>query len=135
MAFDGAALMQQVVASSPYAGLLGIRVVELSDGRAVLALPFREELVTMGRTVHGGALASLLDTAAMAAAWSGAPEPDRLQGSTIGLTVSYLAPAEAVDVIAEARVLRRGRSVVHVDVDATAGGRSVAHALVIYKLG
>jgi uncharacterized protein (TIGR00369 family) len=135
MAFDGAGLMRQVIASSPYAGLLGITVAELSDGRAVLVLPFREELVTMGRTVHGGALASLLDTAAMAAAWSGAPQPDRLQGSTIGLTVSYLAPAEAVDVVAEARVLRRGRSVVHVDVDATADGRSVAHALVTYKLG
>ena len=135
MTFDGAALMRQVISTSPFAVLLGITVVELSDGRAVLSLPFREEVVTIGRTVHGGALASLLDTAAMAAAWCGAPEPDRLQGSTIGLTVSYLAPADGVDVLAEARVLRRGRSVVHVDVDATADGRSVAHALVTYKLG
>jgi acyl-coenzyme A thioesterase PaaI-like protein len=37
--------------------------------------------------------------------------------------------------VAQARVLRRGRTVVHVDVDATAGSRSVAHALVTYKLG
>ncbi len=135
MAFDGAALMRQVVATSPYAVLLGIRVVELDDGRAVLAMPFREELVTIGRTVHGGALASLLDTAAMAAAWCGAPEPDRLQGSTVSLSVSYLAPAEAADVEAEARVTRRGRSVVHVDVEARAAGAPVARALVTYKLG
>ena len=135
MGFDGAALMRHVVATSPYAVLLGIRVVELSDGRAVLALPFRDEVVTIGRTVHGGALASLMDTAAMAAAWCGAPEPDKLQGSTISLSVSYLAPADGVDVLAEAHVTRRGRSVVHVDVEARAGGSPVARALVTYKLG
>jgi uncharacterized protein (TIGR00369 family) len=135
MAFDGAALVRQVVATSPYAVLLGITVVELGDGRAVLALPFREEVVTVGRTVHGGALASLMDTAAMAAAWCGAPEPAKLQGSTISLSVSYLAPAEASDVEAVAQVTRRGRSVVHVDVEARAGGAPVARALVTYKLG
>ena len=135
MAFDGAALMRQVVATSPYAVHLGITVVDLTDGRAVLALPFRDEVVTVGRTVHGGALASLMDTAAMAAAWGGAPEPAKLQGSTISLSVSYLAPADAADVEAAARVTRRGRSVVHVDVEARAGGAPVARALVTYKLG
>ena len=54
MTFDGAALMRQVVATSPFAVHLGISVVELGDGRAVLAMPFRQELVTLGRTVHGG---------------------------------------------------------------------------------
>jgi uncharacterized protein (TIGR00369 family) len=133
--FDGAALIRQVVATSPYAVLLGLEVVETGDGRAVLRLPFREQVVTVGRTVHGGALASLLDTTAMAAAWSGAPEPERLQGSTVGLTVSYLAPAEAVDVLAEGTVSRRGRSITHVDVVATADGSPVARALVTYRLG
>jgi uncharacterized protein (TIGR00369 family) len=135
MAFDGAALMRQVLATSPYAVHLGITVVELADGRAVLGLPFREQVVTVGRTVHGGALASLMDTAAMAAAWCGAREPAKLQGSTLSLAVSYLAPADAVDVEAEARVTRRGRSVVHLDVEARADGAPVARALVTYRLG
>ncbi len=135
MTFDGAELMRSLIATSPYAVLLGLEVVELGDGRAVLLMPFREALVTVGRTVHGGALASLLDTTAMAAAWCGAPEPDRLQGSTIGLSVSYLAPADEADVVAEGRVLRRGRSIAHVEVQATAGGTAVASALVSYKLG
>ena len=133
--FDGAALMRQIIATSPFAVHLGLEVRELSDGRAVLAMPFREQLVTIGRTVHGGALATLLDTTAMAAAWCGAPEPERLQGSTIGLSVSYLAPAEATDVVAEGRVLRRGRSIAHVEVHATAENVPVATALVSYKLG
>lgn len=133
--FDGAELMRRLVPSSPFAVHLGLQVVGLDDGRAVLAMPFREELVTIGRTVHGGALAALLDTTAMAAAWCGAPEPERLQGSTISLSVSYLAPADAVDVVAEGEVLRRGRSIVHVEVRANAHGLPVAHALVTYKLG
>lgn len=127
--------MRTMIPTSPFAVLLGLEVVELSDGCAVLRMPFREQLVTIGRTVHGGALASLLDTTAMAAAWCGAPEPERLQGSTIGLTVSYLEPAEAADVVAEGRVLRRGRSLAHVQVTATAGDRPVASALVSYKIG
>ena len=135
MTFDGAALMRQLIPSSPFAAHVGLQVVELADGRAVLSMPFRDELVTIGRTVHGGALASLMDTTAMAAAWCGAPEPERLQGSTISLSISYLAPAEAADVVAEGRVLRRGRSVAHVEVSASADGRPVASALVAYKLG
>ena len=135
MTFDGAALMRELIPSSPFAAHVGLQVVELDDGRAVLSMPFREELVTIGRTVHGGALATLLDTTAMAAAWCGAAEPERLQGSTISLSVSYLAPAHAADVVAEGRVLRRGRSIAHVDVTATADGSPVASALVSYKLG
>lgn len=129
--------MRTLIPTSPFAVHLGLQVVELDDGRAVLAMPFREELVTVGRTVHGGALASLVDTTAMAAAWSGAAEPGRLQGSTIGLSVSYLAPADEVDLIAEGTVLRRGRSIAHVQVQVQArpDGRPVAQALVSYKLG
>ena len=135
MTFDGVALMRQLIPTSPFAVHLGISVVELADGRAVLEMPFHEELVTIGRTVHGGALATLLDTTAMAAAWCGAAEPERLQGSTISLSVSYLAPADEVDLLAEGRVLRRGRSVAHVEVTAAGDGRPVAQALVAYKLG
>jgi uncharacterized protein (TIGR00369 family) len=133
--FDGAALIRQLIPTSPFAAHVGLRVVELADGRAVLAMPFRDELVTIGRTVHGGALATLLDTTAMAAAWCGAPEPARLQGSTVTLSISYLAPAEAADVLAEGRVVRRGRSVTHVEVEATADSLPVARALVAYKVG
>jgi len=88
------------------------------------------------RTVHGGALASLIDTAAMVAAWSGAPAVANSRGTTVGLTVSYLAAAQGEDVEANARVLRRGRSLVYLDVDVySASGTFVAKGLVTYKLG
>jgi uncharacterized protein (TIGR00369 family) len=132
----GEEIMRQFLPSSPFPGHLGIRLVDMGPGTATLGLPFAEALVTAGTTVHGGAVASLIDTAGMVAAWSGGEVPDRLRGSTVGLTVSFLAPADGEDLRASATVLRRGRSIVHVDVDVrTASGTAVARGLVTYKLG
>jgi uncharacterized protein (TIGR00369 family) len=132
----GEEIMRQFLPSSPFPGHLGIRLVDMGPGTATLGLPFAEALVTAGTTVHGGAVASLIDTAGMVAAWSGGEVPDRLRGSTVGLTVSFLAPADGEDLQASATVLRRGRSIVHVDVDVrTASGIAVAKGLVTYKLG
>jgi uncharacterized protein (TIGR00369 family) len=132
----GEEIMRQFLPSSPFPGHLGIRLVDMGPGSATLGLPFAEALVTAGTTVHGGAVASLIDTAGMVAAWSGGEVPDRLRGTTVGLTVSYLAPADGEDLQASATVLRRGRSIVHVDVDVrTASGTAVAKGLVTYKLG
>jgi uncharacterized protein (TIGR00369 family) len=132
----GEEIMRQFLPASPFPGHLGIRLVDMGPGSATLGLPFAEALVTAGTTVHGGAVASLIDTAGMVAAWSGGEVRDRLRGSTVGLTVSYLAPADGEDLEASAIVLRRGRSIVHVDVDVrTASGTAVAKGLVTYKLG
>ena len=132
----GEEIMRQFLPSSPFPGHLGIRLVDIGPGTATLGLPFAEALATAGSTVHGGAVASLIDTAGMVAAWSGGEVPDRLRGSTVGLTVSFLAPADGEDLEASATVLRRGRSIVHVDVDVrTASGTAVAKGLVTYKLG
>ncbi len=133
---DGAEIMRQFLPASPFVGHLGIRLVELSADRAVLEMPFRPELATLANTVHGGALAALLDTTAMAASWSGAVVPTTLRGSTVSLTVNYLRPADGEDIQAVGRLLRRGRKLTSVDVEAaTPAGDLVAKALVVYQLG
>lgn len=131
---DGVALMREFIPASPFAALLGISVERLALDSAVLALPPRPELTTMGEVVHGGALATLMDTAAMAAAWCTPQPPASLRGATATLTVSFLAPATG-RVLAEAAVLQRGRTLVTLDVTAHAGGRPVARALATYRLG
>jgi uncharacterized protein (TIGR00369 family) len=132
---DGAGLMRELVPRSPFAVHLGIELAELDDGRAVLRLPFRQEVVTLGSTVHGGAIATLVDTAAMAAAWAGAEVPDPPRGSTVALTVDYLAPADGCGIEAVATVVRRGRRLTTVRVDAHADNTHVATALVTYQIG
>ena len=132
----GAEVISGFLPQSPFVRHLGIRLEALTPGRAVLLLPYRPELATMADVVHGGALASLVDTAAMAAAWSDAEVPDQIRGTTVGLTITYLTPASGEDLEAEATVIRRGRSLCFLDVDVrTASGTPVAKGLVTYKLG
>jgi uncharacterized protein (TIGR00369 family) len=133
---SGADLMRQFLPTSPFVQHLGIRLVDIQPDSAELALPFNEALITVGATVHGGAIASLIDTAAMVAAWSNAEVPDHIRGVTVSLTVTYLAAAEREDLTAIARVLRRGRSLVYLDVDVkTDSELAVAKGLVTYKIG
>ena len=134
---SGADIMRQFLPTSPFVGHLGIRLADIQPGIATLILPFRSEIVTIGTTVHGGAIAALIDTAAMVAAWSDAPIPEKIRGTTINLTVSYLAAAaEQEDLQAIARVLRRGKNLVYLDVEVqNASGSAVARGLVTYKLG
>ncbi len=133
---SGAEIARQFMATSPYVGYLGIQLVTMQPGVAMLILPFKDSLVTIGTIMHGGAIASLIDTAAAIAAWSDVDTSTSGRGTTVNLTVSYLAPAEREDVQAVARVLRRGRNLIFLDVEVTgASGRAIAKGLVTYKLG
>jgi uncharacterized protein (TIGR00369 family) len=88
-----------------------------------------------GRAGARGAIAALIDVAATAAFWTGADLARSPRGTTIGFTVNFLAPARGADLIAEARVVQRGRSISVGEVTvAGADGRPVARALVTYKL-
>ena len=133
---SGAEFIRQFLPTSPFVGYLGMRLTEMQPGLAVLTLPFVPSLTTIGTIVHGGAIASLIDTAAMVAAWSGAELPEKPRGTTVGLTVSYLAAANGEDLQATAKVLRRGQSLAYLDVEVYgASGSLVAKGLVTYKLG
>ena len=80
-------------------------------------MPFDPTNVTLGDMVHGGAIATLADMTVMATAWAGAEVPDSLRGVTTSLSMQFLAPARATDLIGVGRVLRRGKTLVNCDVD------------------
>ena len=127
-------MIQQFVPASPLVQLLGMQLVAIEDGRAELALPYRPELATMQDMVHGGAIASLIDTAGMAATWSDDTEPESLAGATVTLNVNYVAAARGQDLTAVATVSKRGRSIVFSDVRVTEpGGRLVATGSVVQR--
>ena len=131
-----AEIIRQFLPTSPYVGHLGIQLIDMQPEVATLSLPFAESLITIGTTMHSGAIASLIDTAAMVAAWSDDTVPENLRGSTVSLSVTYLAPAEHEDIQATARVLQRGRNLVFLDVEVqSVSGKSIARGLVTYKLG
>ena len=129
-------MIQQFVPHSPLVRHLGMRLEAIEDGRAELVLPFRPELATMDDIVHGGAIASLIDTAGMAATWSDDTEPESLAGSTVTLNVNYVSAARGQDLTATAEVVKRGRKIVFSEVRVTEpDGRVVATGSVVQRLG
>ncbi len=132
----GAEIISQFLLHSPFVHHLGMRLESIAPDRARVAMPYREELATVGDVVHGGALTSIVDTAAMAASWSAHDGSGPLRGTTVGLSVDFVAAARGREVTAEARVIRRGKSLCFCDVDVTdADGGLVAKGIVTYKLG
>lgn len=130
----GGALARGWLENSPFVEHLGIQIDQIEPGHARLFLPYSDALPTMGDTVHGGAISSLIDTAAATAAWAGADVPERPRASTVGLTVNFLSPARGQEVAADATVIRRGSiTVIEVKVSAE-DGTDVATALVTYRL-
>lgn len=132
----GAEVMRRFLEVSPFVRHLDMRLVSLEPDVARIELPFAEPVVTVGDVVHGGAIASLIDTTAMAASWSTDQVPEKLRGATVGMTVTFMAPARAQAVTATARVVRRGSSLCFCEVDVAAeDGEVVAKGLVTYRLG
>jgi uncharacterized protein (TIGR00369 family) len=114
-----------------YARLLGIEIVSLARGEAVLSMHVRPELTRMEGILHGGALASLMDsTSAFAVLTLLAPGERTV---TVDLTLHFMRPISEGRVEARGRVLRAGRRVFTVSIEATdAAGKSVATALTTY---
>ncbi|MEZ4299411.1 MAG: hotdog fold thioesterase [Polyangiaceae bacterium] len=106
---DLSVLKQVMEELIPFNKFLGIQVESIEPGRALLSLPFREELIgdPVKRALHGGVLSTLADVAGGAAAWTSLPEPTaRL--STVDLRVDYLRPGRLHTVYAEAITVRVG---------------------------
>lgn len=135
-AASGAEFARAWLEHSPFVAHLGIRLVAMGDDEAVLELPFSDALPTAGDVVHGGAISSLIDTAAAAAAWSSHDPANGTKWGTVGMSTSFLSAARATDLRATARVTRRGRSVVFCSIRVEdPAGTPIADALVSYRLG
>src|SRR5947208_11175589 len=106
----GADVMAQFIPSSPFVAKLGLVADQLDADEVRLRLPWDPTNVTVADMVHGGAIATLADVAVMAAAWAGADVPDSLRGVTVSMSMQFLAPARATDLVAIGRGLRRGKT-------------------------
>ena len=115
----------------PYARLLGIEVGAIERGAATLHLAVRDELKQNHGVMHGGATASLIDTASAFAILT-LLEPSQ-STTTIDLTIHYLRPLTGGRATARATVRRAGRRVLTVSVDVFDNDQTlVATALTSY---
>jgi uncharacterized protein (TIGR00369 family) len=107
--------VERALDTVPFAQLLGLRVESVVSGYAVLALPIREDLKQNNAIVHGGAIASLIDSAMAFAIIPLLAENER--STTVDLTIHYLRPLVEGVAKASARVVRAGRRVIVVSAE------------------
>lgn len=90
---------------------MGMVTEELRRDYSRLRLPWKEMLLQRTGVMHGGVIAALVDTTvvpAIAAHYEGVTNM-----ATVHLGVQYLRPVTERDIVAEAWVEHRGRSMVH----------------------
>jgi uncharacterized protein (TIGR00369 family) len=128
--------MAKVIEHMPFARRLGMEFVEASEGYARIRLRYQDENSTAGKALHGGALASLIDTTGAMAAWTTAEiATPRYFGSTVAVNVNYLSGAIGEDVVAEGRILKRGKEIIYTDVRVVNGeGKLLAQGTVVYRI-
>ncbi len=116
------------IEKSGYTAALGVELGELTEQSARLSLPYRDDNSNPGKALHGGVAASLsaVGSQAVARAALGAESgPWHL----CALQVNYLSAAIGEAVVADAKLLRRGKEMCFVEVDVrTAEAKPIAHA-------
>jgi uncharacterized protein (TIGR00369 family) len=101
---------------------MGVQVDDVSPGRVVLRLPFREDLTQQHGFLHAGVLAALADSACGYAALTLMPADAGVL--SVEFKVNMLAPAKGEAMIARGDVIRAGRTIMvcRADVHASAAG-------------
>lgn len=92
---------------------LGIEVEAAGEGWVRLRVRMRDELRNApGAPVHGGVLATLVDAAVGGALGTyGTAAAGGVDQATLDLNVTFIAAARGDALLAEGRILRRGRSI------------------------
>jgi len=129
-------MMRDLMPTTPFLAGLGIVVDRWEPDDVVLRVPFREDLTNDGTFYHGGVIASAIDTAGAAAAWSNHDFTRGTGASTISMTVQYVGAARRADLVCHARTVRRARELTFTEITATDGttDRVVAHAVQTYRI-
>jgi uncharacterized protein (TIGR00369 family) len=115
-----------------FAGRLGVVVEKAADGTAHAGFDATDEHLNQAGTVHGGVLATLVDTAMGTAVRSAIDDGD--VPATSQLTVTYLRPGKPGRLEVTARVRTRGEHLTVCEADVEQDGRSLVHAVATFAL-
>jgi uncharacterized protein (TIGR00369 family) len=94
--------MDSWISCAPFERLLHMEIVEATEGRATLTMPFLIDFAQGGGLMHGGALVSLADTAVVMAIKSLISPQTHF--ATVSLETKYLYPVKKGVVTAKAKV-------------------------------
>jgi uncharacterized protein (TIGR00369 family) len=124
--------MVQTAGDEGFAGRLGVRDRWAEDGRAGLELDVTDGHLNEAGTLHGGVLATLVDTAMGQAVRSSTGEDD--VPATSQLTVTYLRPGKPGPVVVTATVRTQGEHLTVCEADVEQEGQALVHAVATFAL-
>lgn len=107
----------------PYAELLGLSTRRGEDGGLLWVMPFREEVVGRPGFLHGGAIAGLLEFAALGTLYEALGEEEATV-KPINVTVDFMRGGVEHDTYAAATITRLGKRVANVEAYAWQQDRS-----------
>jgi uncharacterized protein (TIGR00369 family) len=117
----------------PFLQHLKIQTDAPGQGSARLSLPIEPQMTNSLGTVHGGAIMSLLDVAVCTAART--LHPESVGVITIDMSVSFIGGGSGKRLLADARVLKDGRSMSFVEGEAkNEDGSLVAKAIATVRV-
>ncbi len=113
--------------TSSFPKLLSMRMNRLEMGLAEFVIDVEQKHRQLMGVVHGGVLASLIDTAAFWAVYFGIEDESRWLTS-VDLKLNYLAPTTGGRLHALGRQIKTGRNLCYAEAQVTdSSGRPVAH--------
>ena len=111
--------------------LIGAQAPTAEDGEARLAVDVDERHLNPSGSVHGGMLATLVDTTMGAAVRS---TVDDEVPATSQLSMTYLRPGKVGRLLVTANVRKRGDNITVCEADVEQDGRSLVHAVATFAL-
>lgn len=99
----------------PYAELLGVTLETAPDGSPLLSLPFADHVVGRPGFLHGGAIAGLLEVAAIAALRHALAAEGGGRIKPVTVTVDYMRGGRERPTLAAGTVTRLGKRVANVE--------------------
>jgi uncharacterized protein (TIGR00369 family) len=123
----------------PFFKLMGIELLEIEPGRAKLKSTWRPDLVQPAGIMHGGVIASLVDTSiAQSILLTPRYTEAHARGArivSVDLRIKYLRPVSQGYIVCEARTPRVGRTISHSSAIVTdEAGHEVAYGDSIYMI-
>jgi uncharacterized protein (TIGR00369 family) len=125
--------VMKVTNGSPYYRLLGMEVTEIKKGESRIEMPFKQDLTHPYGIAHGGAIASLADSA-VAMALIGLVDPrDRI--TTIEFKINFFASVGKGEMKAHAKIIYKGSKTAVGDVEiVNEEGKLVAKLIATYSI-
>jgi uncharacterized protein (TIGR00369 family) len=120
-------------AGNPFFTFFQVRIEEMTPGFARLVLPFRTEYTHALGVVQGGIITAIADAAVAHAIMPMLEEGQSC--TTVELKINFLAPVTKEDMVAEARVIKKGRQIALGEADVKSPeGRHFARAMATYMV-